>query len=84
MDTANVLAHGENGAVVHLSGRQFPAFAMQGDTLASLVHRLELVLKELLEESVGRDLVQEAVDELRARVLFYGKTLKKHGFTLPY
>ncbi|MPY62784.1 DUF6959 family protein [Streptomyces spongiae] len=85
-NSAAVLAASGNYAVIQLEGRQYPAAALQGDSLKSL-HE---VVEELSENLRSGDLddAKFALEEIQTVVAslksFYEETLTGAGIDLPY
>ncbi len=81
-DSAKVLAPG----IVHMPGRKYPAVAVQGDSLSILLSHVEEATEALTKRdfpTMRCELVM--LDEaLRSWLVAYERTLKQHGFDLPY
>jgi hypothetical protein len=85
-DTAEILDHTTNAAVVQLPGRRFPGIVIQGDTLNSLVGAAATVSR-LADHHGSRDLRDEAAalrDDLRRLQAHYEAVLSSRGIALPY
>ncbi|HEX7304062.1 DUF6959 family protein [Lentzea sp.] len=86
IETAEVLATTGNFAVVQLPGRNFPAAAIQGDSLSMLRD----TVKELSECIAGGDLdearypLAEIESVISAMMSTYEDAARVCGFTLPY
>lgn len=86
-DGARVYAIDGNLAVVHLPGRKFPAIAVQGDTLHTLVAQVEEIYAAVVASDRDGDIVDEVNDlvtRLRAIGVFYEVVLRENGIAIPY
>ena len=78
--------HVSNSAIVHMPGRRFPAVAIQGDSLSSML----TTALDLME--MGRKLGDEEVfygslalaERFRDHLAHYEEVLEKEGFENPY
>jgi hypothetical protein len=79
-------SHIPNSGIVHLPGRRFPAVAIQGDSIRSLLDFALYVAAEA--KRLGqRDLWEEAVwaaERIEGHLLHYEAVLAQEGFSLPY
>ncbi|QYK49780.1 MAG: hypothetical protein KF838_07980 [Phycisphaeraceae bacterium] len=82
-DQANVLARDGNTAVVHLSGRAFPAIAMQGDTFFHMIQRIRAAHTAATRDECNEEL-QYLLADLEEQLAFYERTLKANSVSLPY
>jgi len=85
-ESAQLLSPSANYAVVQLPGRKFPGVVFQGDSLHSLAHKLQFVLR-LAEKADHIELhseVQDVCNSLNEVLLHYESTCMKHGIPLPY
>lgn len=85
-EKADVLARHGNVAVVHLSGRRFPAVTIQGDTFSTLVtpaSEIAARVAQMGDAEVGGDAgyLRERLEEL---LQVYEKSLVERGIELPY
>lgn len=75
-----------NFAVVQLPGRDFPGVVVQGDTLCSLVQRVEVMLQLLSSgemEELGIEL-EDTQEQLSEALVHYEKVCAERGIALPY
>jgi len=85
-DTAQVLSHIPNSAVVQLPGRRFPGIVMQGDTLSNIFESARYLLgefKRLRDEERYFEVLMLA-ERLQGQLLHYEETLERLGMQLPY
>ena len=82
-DQAPVLARDGNTAVVQLSGRAFPAIAMQGDTFCNVIQRIRAARTAATRDDCNEEL-QYLLADLEEQLAFYERTLAANGCTLPY
>lgn len=85
-ESASILSHISNSGIVHLPGRRFPGIAIQGDTLSALYDSTLYLLTQFREQNAEEEYyeVLPIAEQLHAHLLHYEKTLKEHGFDLPY
>jgi hypothetical protein len=85
-DTAEILSHIPNSAIVQLPGRRFPGIVMQGDTLSNVFDSTRSLLAEFKrvqdEERYYETLM--FAEQLQEQLLHYEETLQRHGIQLPY
>ncbi|MDX2197413.1 MAG: hypothetical protein SF069_00405 [Phycisphaerae bacterium] len=72
-----------NWAVIQLPGRQFPAFALQGDTLSTWLSSLRVAEREYGSEN-SRDELREVLKEVQRAIDWYGAVLKRDGIRVPF
>ena len=78
--------HFPNSGIVHMPGRRFPAIAIQGDTLSSMLSKA----MEMLEKGKkykDEDLYYSALylaKQLRGQLAHYEEILESEGFERPY
>ncbi len=82
----NLLSRPINFAVVQLPGRKFPGVVVQGDTLHSLLKRVDELMQllksgEADEVSVG---LEDIRDQLMEAMMHYERVCADRGITLPY
>lgn len=78
--------HVSNSGIVHMPGRRFPAVAIQGDTLSSMLTiALELMGKgkEYKDEDIYYASM-ELAERFRDHLAHYEEVLQKEGFEKPY
>ena len=85
----HLLTEPVNFAVVQMEGRKFPGVVVQGDTLNSLLARLNSINDRLIElgidfEDEARADLDTARDQLDLALQFYEKTLSERGLKTPY
>jgi hypothetical protein len=83
---AKLLTPSHNYAVVQLPGRRFPGVVFQGDSLNSLVRKLDSARQHLaasrMEEALGElDYIFEELCEIQSD---YEKALVANSIRLPY
>jgi hypothetical protein len=86
-EDALVLSRSGNWAVVHLSGRQFPGFHVQGDTFAALRATLVEAARSLRRDPADPEALDglgSAISEMDAMVGFYERVLADQGLQRPY
>ena len=78
--------HVSNSGIVHMPGRRFPAVAIQGDSLSSMLNtvleNMEMGKKYQDEELYYSNLM--LAERLRDHLSQYEKVLVKEGFKKPY
>ena len=85
-DTAEILSHVSNSAIVRLPGRQFPGVVVQGDTLSKLFDGARYMLlefKRLRDEERYYEALMLA-EQLQGQLLHYEAVLAQRGMCLPY
>jgi len=78
--------HVSNSGIVHMPGRRFPAIAIQGDSLSTmLITAIESMekAKELKDEELYYGNL-ELAERLRDHLTQYEEILEKEGFEKPY
>jgi len=78
--------HISNSGIVHLPGRRFPAVAIQGDTLSSMLSSA-LELMESANKNKDEDMyyeAQELAKRLYQHLKQYESVLESEGFEKPY
>ena len=79
-------SHASNSGIVHMPGRRFPAVAIQGDTLSSMLSTA-IEAMEKGKEHRDEDLYYGSLDlaqQLRNHLVHYEEILEKEGFEKPY
>ncbi len=82
-DQAPVLARDGNTAVIHLSGRAFPAIAVQGFAFFGIIQRIRAAHTAATREDCNEEL-QYLLADLEEQLAFYEQTLADNGLSLPY
>ena len=75
-----------NSGIVHMPGRRFPAVAIQGDSLSSMLSTA-MELMEKGKRYQDEDLYYgslELAERLRDHLAHYEEVLEKEGFEKPY
>lgn len=83
---AELLSHIPNSGIVQLPGRKFPAVAMQGDTLFSMLQEYRALLskfKRERDEEAYYEILMTA-QNLQIQLEHYEITLEQNGIGLPY
>lgn len=85
-EKADVLARHGNVAVVHMSGRRFPAITIQGDTFSTLVALASDIAARAAtmgdaELDDDASYLREQMEEI---LQVYERTLGERGIELPY
>ena len=78
--------HVSNSGIVHLPGRSFPAVAIQGDSLSSLLTAAKYFMGKAIEYK-DEDMYYEALkmaERLKGHLVQYESVLEKEGFEKPY
>lgn len=82
----NLLSRPVNFAVVQLAGRKFPGVVVQGDTLHSLVARVD-ELRRLLKSGETDEVyagLEDIKDQLMEAMQHYERVCADRGIALPY
>jgi hypothetical protein len=85
-DEIQMYDHVSNSGIVHMPGRRFPAVAIQGDSLSSMLS----TAMELMEKGKSyqdEDLYYgslELAERIRDHLAHYEEVLEKEGFEKPY
>ena len=75
-----------NSGIVHMPGRRFPAVAIQGDSLSSMLSTAMFFMakaKEIRDEDMFYEALMLA-ETLRGHLIQYEAVLEKEGFDWPY
>jgi hypothetical protein len=84
--TAKLYDHISNSGVVHMPGREFPAVAIQGDTLSSMLSAAKYFMKKAKEHN-DEDMYFEALElaeRFQGHLVQYETVLEKEGMAKPY
>lgn len=84
-DKLKLYDHVSNSGIVHLPGRRFPAVAVQGDSLSTMLSAAIYLMKSA--EHGDEDMYDKALDlaeRLQDHLLHYEKVLEREGFEKPY
>jgi len=79
LPVAQLLTPPTNYAIVQLPDREFPGVVFQGDSLNSLISKLEEAVSK-----ADTDVLTEIVERLRAVRSRYETALQQAGIGLPY
>lgn len=82
-DQAPVLARDGNTAVVQLSGRAFPAIAVQGFAFFGIIQRIRAAHTAATRDECNEEL-QYLLADLEEQLAFYERTLLDNKSSLPY
>ena len=85
-NTAQILSHIPNSAIVQLPDRRFPGIVMQGDTLSNLFDSAKFLLAEFkrLRDEEGYYGTLMFAEQMQAQLVHYEETLQAQGIQLPY
>ena len=78
--------HISNSVIVHMPGRRFPAVAIQGDTLSTMLSAAKYFMDKSREYG-DEDMYYEALElaeRLQGHLAQYETVLEKEGFEKPY
>jgi len=78
--------HVSNSGIVHMPGRRFPAVAIQGDTLSSMLSAVQYFMAKAKEHN-DEEMYYEALElaeRFQDHLIQYENVLEKEGFEKPY
>lgn len=78
--------HVPNSGIVHMPGRRFPAVALQGDTISTILSAACFFIEKSKEHN-DEDMYYEAVElanKMKSHLVRYEKVLTHEGFKKPY
>ena len=84
--TIKMYDHVSNSGIVHMPGRRFPAVAIQGDSLSSMLSAAISFMakaKEIRDEEMYYEALMLA-ERLQGHLIHYERVLEKEGFERPY
>jgi len=83
---AKIYDHVPNSGIVHMPGRSFPAVAIQGDTLSTVLSSA-ISFMDMAKKHADEDMYYEALmlaERLKGHLIHYEEVLIKEGFDKPY
>ena len=85
-EDAKLLSRPINFAVVQLPEREYPGVVVQGDTLNTMVRRLELMshLQKTNKVDELKSEIEDLMEQLNEALTHYEKICADRGITLPY
>ena len=78
--------HVSNSGIVHMPGRRFPAVAIQGDTLSSMLSAAQYFMAKAKVHN-DEEMYYEALElaeRFQDHLIQYENVLEKEGFEKPY
>ncbi len=83
---AKIYDHVSNSGIVQMPGRSFPAVAIQGDSLSSMLSAAKYFMSKAREHG-DEDMYYEALElaeRFQGHLIQYEQVLEREGFEKPY
>jgi predicted RNase H-like HicB family nuclease len=83
-ETVEIYSDATNAVVMRHPGRRFPGVLIQGDTLASLVMRLDSIRRSASASAEPADELANVHEHLKELLQHYKNVLVSHSIELPF